>query len=140
MALRISPAAARAVAHNTPFRQARTCYGHLAGVAGVTLLDALWQRGWVSSGPVPRGGTGYRLTAAGMQALACVQEQTGRACLDWTERRPHLGGPLGRALTARLIADGVLRLDDRPRHLTVAGSVEVWLSGHGRAGIQAPAS
>src|SRR6476646_9267138 len=42
-----SDAAARAVRGNTPLRQARTCYDHLAGVAGVGLLDELLRRDWL---------------------------------------------------------------------------------------------
>ena len=33
---------------------------------------------------------------------AGVDDAPGRLCLDWTERRPHLGGPLGVALFSRL--------------------------------------
>ena len=42
-----SPQAAREVRRNTALRQARTCYDHLAGVAGVQLLDAMCERGWI---------------------------------------------------------------------------------------------
>ena len=36
---KFSPQSQREVRRNTPLRQARTCYGHLAGVAGVALMD-----------------------------------------------------------------------------------------------------
>ena len=38
-----SSQAQREVRRNTPLRKARTCYGHLAGVAGVALLLAYEQ-------------------------------------------------------------------------------------------------
>lgn len=48
-----------------------------------------------------------------------------RACLDWTERRPHLAGALGRALLDRLIeTDWVERVDgERVVQLTPLGEV-----------------
>lgn len=119
----ISPAAARAVAQNTAFRQARTCYGHLAGVAGVALLDALLQHGWLAS-----DGGAWRLTAAVQHSEPAVQRLTGRPCLDWTERRPHLGGPLGRWLTRMLVEDGVLAPGGAPRQIALLGSIEDWLA------------
>src|SRR5262247_3572687 len=42
-------------AGDAPVRLARTCYDHLAGVAGVRLLDGLLARGWLEpSGPAHR--------------------------------------------------------------------------------------
>jgi DNA-binding transcriptional ArsR family regulator len=87
---------------NTPnrLRAARTCYDHIAGTLGVQLHDRLESAGWISSS--------YDLTATGVQAVeklgvdvADVRGMHRRfafACLDWSERRPHLGGALGAAL------------------------------------------
>src|SRR5262245_53420075 len=44
---RRSPQARREIQGNTAIRQARTCYDHLAGVAGVQLLDEMLHRGWL---------------------------------------------------------------------------------------------
>jgi hypothetical protein len=49
---------ARALSH------ARTCYGHLAGVIGVLLLDALLDRQWLTG-----DAGGYCLTPAGQRSL-----------------------------------------------------------------------
>src|SRR5262249_52362128 len=63
-----SAQAARLVRRDAPIRHARTCYDHLAGVAGVRLLDELRGRGWLAA-----AGDGdsspLRLTAAGAAAL-----------------------------------------------------------------------
>ena len=87
---------------NTPnrLRAARTCYDHIAGTLGVQLHDRLESAGWISSS--------YDLTATGVQAVeklgvdvADVRGMHRRfafACLDWSERRSHLGGALGVAL------------------------------------------
>ena len=89
-------------------RNARTCYSHLAGRLGVALADALVAEGWMEE-----NGRSYRLTptggrslrALGIEVCAARREQpAARRCLDWTERRPHLAGPVGTAL-ARLAFD-----------------------------------
>ena len=84
---------------------ARTCYDHLAGRLGVELARALEANGWVV-----KTGLEYRATDAGCLKLATfgldTSSLTGRACLDWTERRHHVGGALGRAITARMLELG----------------------------------
>ena len=103
------------------FRRARTCYRHLAGELGVGLVDALLERHWVR-----QDGTRYTLTAAGHRgttALGLLEETDGlvegRACLDWTERRDHLAGPLGVGLTKGLLEAGWVRRKPSTRALRV---------------------
>lgn len=88
-----------------PLRDARVCYDHLAGSHAVALLDALMTRGAL----VEEGAT-LTLTDAGARlfqgfgidvgTLDKARRPTCRACLDWSERRHHLGGGLGAALLA----------------------------------------
>jgi hypothetical protein len=97
-------------------RQARTCYDHLAGVAGVRLLDGLVARRWLED----CGGRELRVADTGARGLArlgvdlAVARRSRRAlaihCPDWTERRPHLGGALGAALLAAMLDQGRARL------------------------------
>jgi DNA-binding transcriptional ArsR family regulator len=92
--------------------EARTCYDHLAGRAGVALLDALLARQILTTVP----GTdpvSFDVTAAGTDTLAAfgvdvpVLRKSRRrfavSCLDWTERRAHLAGAAGAGITARLL-------------------------------------
>jgi DNA-binding transcriptional ArsR family regulator len=93
-------------------RVARICYDHLAGVLGVALTDALVQEGTfvevAGSFEVTPNGT-RRLNEIGIDvsAVATAARRTRRpltrACLDWSERRPHLAGALGAALANRLL-------------------------------------
>jgi DNA-binding transcriptional ArsR family regulator len=92
-------------------RRARYCYRHMAGVLGVAFCTTLLQRGWLQI-----ESRGLLLQAKGIEALVgCGLEVTGvaslhgRNCLDWTERRMHLGGPLGVALTSAMLQAGWLR-------------------------------
>jgi hypothetical protein len=59
------------------------------------------------------------LTHAGWQAASTRQllHLRGRGCLDWTERRLHLGGALGVAITDGLLDAGWLRRAPRNRAL-----------------------
>ncbi|WP_435930195.1 ArsR/SmtB family transcription factor [Dryocola sp. BD613] len=81
-------------------RYARTCYDHMAGEVAVELHDRLFTLGWLE-------GKDYALTAEGRaqcQRLG-INAEAGSSrrslacgCLDWSERREHLGGVLGKAL------------------------------------------
>jgi DNA-binding transcriptional ArsR family regulator len=100
-------------------RYARTCYDHLAGTLGVAVLDAMRRKRWLA----PADG-GYRLSRSGRLALEAAgvdvagaagrRRSFARPCIDWTERRPHLAGALGAALTATLLdRDWIRRRDGR---------------------------
>ncbi|MBS0411304.1 MAG: winged helix-turn-helix transcriptional regulator [Proteobacteria bacterium] len=112
-------------------RDARSCYDHLAGRLGVAVAEALAARGLIAADPVDD--RRYRLTAAGEAWFRDFGVDTtptagrrvfARACLDWTERRPHLAGALGARLLTRLLGLGwVARVEGgRGLRLTLAGS------------------
>ena len=109
--------AEREVRRNTPLRAARTCYDHLAGVAGTQLFGQLLDRGWIElADTVVLLKPDYRLTEMGADALgargidtASIKKATRRfayGCTDWTERGHHLGGALGAAILASLVDQG----------------------------------
>lgn len=93
-------------------RDARTCYSHLAGRLGVALADALVAARWLEE-----DGRLYRLTPSGTEALRGLgievrgrrEQPAARRCLDWTERRPHIAGPLGTALATLALERGWVR-------------------------------
>jgi DNA-binding transcriptional ArsR family regulator len=106
---------------------ARTCYDHLAGEVGVGLADALVARAWI----VPAGES-YELSPAGEARLLAAgvdvalaragRRAFARACLDWTERRPHVAGALGAAIAATALRSGwVRRRAGRTLGVTEAG-------------------
>jgi len=87
-------------------RRARTCYDHVAGILGVGLADALCR-----DGHVVLSAEGGEVTETGVTFLARFGVDLGqlrhrrrafcRPCLDWTERRAHIGGSVGAALATR---------------------------------------
>jgi DNA-binding transcriptional ArsR family regulator len=94
----------RLVAHE--FATSRTCYDHLAGALGVALLDALVARGCLErTQGLALADTGRLLLGDLLGGLpATGARPLPRVCLDWTERRHHLGGALGAALCRELLA------------------------------------
>ncbi|MDR3081020.1 MAG: winged helix-turn-helix domain-containing protein [Streptomyces sp.] len=94
--------------------RARTCYDHLAGQLGVALADAMITRGLVATDSglaVTPAGRAWLADALGYERPPGARRPLVRACLDWTERRPHLAGALGAALcTAALEKQWVRRV------------------------------
>ena len=99
-------------------RRARRCYDHVGGLLGVAVADAFLRNGYLTghdgsvdldrmTGDRPAGGmldpVAYTLTDEGARALTDLGgEPPGnravRCCVDWTEQRHHLAGPVGREL------------------------------------------
>ncbi|NMO56270.1 winged helix-turn-helix transcriptional regulator [Actinoplanes sp. TBRC 11911] len=79
---------------------ARTCYDHLAGTLGVAVADALAATGAIDrrSGLTLTGEGRALLGNVGIELATTTRRPLLRDCLDWTERRPHLGGVLGAAI------------------------------------------
>jgi len=123
--------------------EARTCYDHLAGRAGVELLDALLGRGLLDKETQlfsrTSGGdtadTRFDVTGAGARTLESFGINIGEVrrcrrhfageCIDWTQRRGHLNGALAAAITTRLFEVGWIERGPRRRsvRITAAGGV-----------------
>jgi DNA-binding transcriptional ArsR family regulator len=87
-------------------RTARTCYDHFAGKLGVGLTDALCAHGHLAlsddGGEVTDSGVAFFEEFGVDLAMARNRRRIFcRPCLDWTERRPHLGGSVGAVLARR---------------------------------------
>ncbi|MGP6425833.1 ArsR/SmtB family transcription factor [Pseudomonas pharyngis] len=112
---------------------ARTCYDHMAGTLAVLLHDRLLEAGWL----VETDEQVYRLSESGeaffeelgieVKDLSTLRRRFACPCLDWSMRRPHLGGSLGAALLqAALKRKWVTQdLDSRALTLTVQGRREL---------------
>ncbi|HVF76634.1 MAG TPA: winged helix-turn-helix domain-containing protein [Acidimicrobiales bacterium] len=106
---------------------ARTCYDHLAGELGVRVFDRL-----AELGAIEIEADGAALTGTGCDLFARLEVELPstssrplvRTCLDWTERRHHLGGAAGAALLATMVSRGWLRRspqEARRLDITAAG-------------------
>jgi DNA-binding transcriptional ArsR family regulator len=104
---------------------ARSCYDHLAGRIGVALTEAMQKQRIL----VVEGERDYRVTTRGAEWFAELgilvedlrqsNRNLARRCLDWTERRPHVGGALGAALLQQFLTRGWLAPSRGSRALRV---------------------
>lgn len=93
-------------------RRARTCYDHFAGELAVQITDRL-----VARGQLELAADGAALTPRGLALLGelgialprAAPHRFCRPCLDWSERRPHVAGAVGRALCAMYLERRWLR-------------------------------
>jgi DNA-binding transcriptional ArsR family regulator len=89
-------------------RWARMCYDHLAGAVGVAVTEALLGHGLLreqDGGYLlgPQGAAGFGRFGIEMDRLDRRTRPLLRPCEDWSERRFHLAGSLGAALTATML-------------------------------------
>jgi hypothetical protein len=116
-------------ARDDALRFARTCYDHIAGRLGVAIADAL-----ASSGAVVLTPEGGEVTEAGMRLLTDFGVELFRPagrrifcrpCLDWSERRYHVGGHVGAEICRRCLELGWIERgrDSRALRVTPAGTI-----------------
>ncbi|MFF3619156.1 ArsR/SmtB family transcription factor [Streptomyces sp. NPDC002467] len=115
------------VAAPDPLARARTCYDHFAGRLGMAVTDAMEGRGLLRTEGV------FELTEAGIDwcrragvdVTGVGRRPLASSCLDWTERRRHLGGLVGARLCARALSEAwVVRPEGGGRGLLVTGAGE----------------
>lgn len=86
----------RASSAKAALARARTCYDHLAGALGVAITDALVNRGLLDEGSLALTSSGEAWLDEALESpFQPGRRPSTRACLDWTERRPHLAGAAG---------------------------------------------
>lgn len=119
-----SPRHRRPLRMASDMRRARTCYDHIAGEIGVAITDALLARGAVvlegEAGEVTPEGHAF-FTAQGIDLTSPGRSKRifCRPCIDWSERRPHLGGRVGAAICTACLDRGWLARRRDSRTLTV---------------------
>jgi DNA-binding transcriptional ArsR family regulator len=105
-------------------RYARTCYDHMAGEVAVGLFERFVDDGLLvlegdSLDTTADGAARLRDWGVDIGALRARRRRFACTCLDWSERRPHLGGALGAALLDSWIARGWVERASRPRVLRI---------------------
>lgn len=91
-------------------RAARVCYDHLAGERAVALMEQLQRRGAITADETPmvtkEGQAFFDGIGIDLATLRGARRPLCRFCLDWSERRSHLGGALGAAILDHIVAAG----------------------------------
>ena len=110
-------------------RAARTCYDHLAGTLGVALHDRFRALDWLSGAyeVTEAGSKAFRALGVDLEAARALRRRFAYACLDWSERRPHLAGALAAAVLEAVLRRGwaVQDLDSRALAVTSHGRREL---------------
>jgi DNA-binding transcriptional ArsR family regulator len=117
-------------------REARACYDHMAGAVGVAVHDRLVARGWIRGvhgddernyEVTPAGLDGFHLLGVDVEAARAQRRRFACACLDWSERRPHLAGALGAEVLKAWLKQRwiVADLDSRALSITDKGRKEM---------------
>jgi len=106
------------------FLHARTCYDHLAGETAVQVCEAMLKARWLTA-----DARDFRVTRFGEKELSALDVDLvsarrsrrvfARACVDLTQRRPHIGGALGAALLDLYVARGWILRARRSRVVTI---------------------
>ena len=105
-------------------QQARLCYDHLAGRLGVAITQALLQRRALRLDdgalvPGVRARSGFSTLGVDLREFDTERRALVRTCIDWTERREHLGGALGAGVATALLERDWIRRRRGSRALIV---------------------
>lgn len=129
------PAAALPAARLSGLHRARFCYDHLAGRVATQLLASL-----VAQKRLRVSDREFTVTTSGRRWFAAIGIETDKvansrrrfacACLDWSERRDHLGGALGAALAEQCVASGWVRRQAESRVATITPRGRTALQEH----------
>jgi DNA-binding transcriptional ArsR family regulator len=118
-------------------RAARSCYDHMAGTISVALHDHFVAMGWLQATGEeqacsydigPAGPRAFEELGIDIEATRLLRRRFAYGCLDWSERRLHLGGALGGAfLELALKSKWVTRdLDSRGLRITRLGGRQMF--------------
>jgi hypothetical protein len=110
LAQRTSAVRVRTGPRDEALRVARRCYDHLAGEKGIILFDSLRRQGFITDSEKPcltdPGRTFLTQFGIDIATVEHARRPVCRACLDWSERRHHLGGALGAAVLQTMTSRG----------------------------------
>ena len=111
----------------TPIQEARFCYDHLAGRLAIEIANALAERKVLRV-----SGQEFRFTRIGerwckksgidVAALRSSRRQFARTCLDWSERKEHIGGALGSAIAECFVRQGWIKREQDSRVVRVTAT------------------
>jgi DNA-binding transcriptional ArsR family regulator len=127
------PAVAEKAHH--PLRAARFCYDHLAGQLAIQITSSLLHRELLERRndnfiPTKSAGRWFDRFGLDLGALAGARRKFAPACMDWSERKDHIGGALGAALARRLVDARWIRRSPGSRAVTVTPAGRTALREH----------
>jgi DNA-binding transcriptional ArsR family regulator len=105
-------------------RRARRCYDHLAGEVAVRIADFLDRSGYLewtaeTAMMTPSGIAYVESLGVDVDDGNTRHRAFCRPCMDWSERRPHVAGTIGRSLLQTFIERDWLRPSSASRALAI---------------------
>lgn len=111
----------------------RTCYDHLAGKIGVQLTDWLLNKDYIikdqETYDLSYAGEQFFINKIGLNIRELRKEKRVfcRMCLDWSERRHHLAGTLGKAFANYLFSQNIIKKDKKNRAVKLTENGRLYL-------------
>src|SRR5262249_31926511 len=110
-----------------PLHAAQTYYNHIANSLNISLHDHIQAMRWLAKASrdgssydlTPRGEKGLEVLGVDVEVTRNLRRRFAFACVDWSERRPHLGGAVGAVLLKVALKRKWVRQDLDSRILTV---------------------
>ena len=114
---------------------ARTCYDHLAGRVAVAMTAMLIERGHLQESDdaftlTPSGSDWFRARKLNAEVDRSSRRKFAPRCMDWSERRAHIGGALGANLLSGLESQAIVVREYGTRQVTVSAFGKRWLKRH----------
>lgn len=127
LAARVGLSWTRPGPRDSAMRKARFCYDQLAGEVATTLFASLIQNGLIAATAdgltlTPSGRLRFLAEKIDLPSLEARSRPVCRACLDWSERRPHLAGSLGAAIAELAMRRGWCRRENASRAVAFSPS------------------
>ena len=119
--------------HSEALRNARLCYDHIAGTLGIKITDALLRFNYIQL-----ENDIFYITELGINklieleiiipGLKDIEELSGIKCYDWSEKKYHIAGRLGKVITSGLIGLGWIKksLTNREVGVTENGKANLY--------------
>lgn len=107
-------------------RELRSCYDHLAGRIAVEISGHLLRDPTGTGAVELNDQAGHLLGRLGVDLHFLAQSRRSfcRACLDWSERRPHVAGAVGAAILHRFRELGWIKPREQNRGLILTATGE----------------
>lgn len=111
--------------NNTDIKYCRTCYDHLAGKIGVLITENLVSRSFLKLEEnnqyflTPEGKIFFENINIDIDGLKLKRRAFAKTCLDWSERKYHLSGALGKILLDKMIDEDWVRRKNNSRAVVI---------------------
>ena len=107
-----------------PIKYCRTCYDHLAGKAGVAITDSLLKQKIIIDRNnqfelSPKASKWFAALGINPDDLKEQRRTFIRPCLDWSERRHHIGGSLAASLLDKMLEEDWIRRTKNSRAVVI---------------------